>query len=245
MEKIKLEQKEIAHEYTLPNKNIISCGYDSEIRKENKEYFIGLLEEGIDWPVEIQGSGESDYNKKEFKVWYPAGDIFLSSAVTIHELGHLRQGEIDERFADEVLGAPKFKKGSENINYHDCEKDAWQRGLSRVKKYCSENLLSIEEKFQEYKKKGKFKEYNNFEDFFNHIVKIGLKITEFNDRVEDSSKDNKKVKGKLIGKMIKEDNLTNRFFTQQDEWRTGEIVDKGTTEDFIKKVAKKVAKEKY
>lgn len=245
MERIKIEQQEIEKKYELPEGNIIACNEDSEIRKKHKNYFVGLKDEGIEWPVEIQGTGFSDFKKKEFKVWYPEGDIFLSFAITIHELGHLRQGEIDKDFATEGLGSSEQKLKDEEVNHSKSEKDAWQRGLDRAKKYCPEECQKIEEKFQEYKNKGKFKEYENFEEFFNYIIEMGLKITEFNDKVELPNEEDKRKKGRLIGKMIKENKLTNNFFIKQEKWRAGEKIDKDFAESFINKAAEKIAEEQY
>jgi hypothetical protein len=242
--KIVIKNKKIKR-YKLPKNNIISLNKNSEIRKKHKDYFAGLKDEGIEWPVEIQGTGLSDFKKKEFKIWYPEGDVFLSFAITFHELGHLRQGEIDKDFATDGLGASEQKLKDEEVNHNKSENDAWQRGFDRVKKYCPEEFQKIEEKFQGHKNKGKFKEYKNFEEFFNYIVRMGLKITEFNGKVELPEEEDKRKKGRLIGKMIKEDKLTNDFFTKQEGWRTGEKIDKDFAESFIKKAAEKIAKEKY
>ena len=245
MEKIKIEQQEKNKKYKLPIGNMIACGKESEIRKKKKDYFAGLKDEGIEWPVEIQGTGYSDFKKKEFKVWYPEGDIFLSFAITIHELGHLRQGEIDKDFATEGLGSSEQKLKDEEVNHNKSENDAWLRGYERTKKYCLEELTRMEEKFHEYKNNGKFSEYGSFEDFFNYIVKIGLKITEFNDKVELPDEEDETQKGKLIGQMIKEDKIINKFFTNQDVWRVGEKIEKNFAEGFIKKAAEKIAEEEY
>lgn len=243
-EEIKIEQQETEKKHELPEGNIVACGEDSEIRKKKIEYFAGLKEEGVDWPVEIQGGGHSDFKKKEFKVWYPEGDIFLSFAITIHETGHLRQGEIDERFAYEKLGAPNPKPDDDGKNY-PTEKDAWIRGYERAQKYCPEALLEIEKKFQEYKNKGKFEEYENFEEYFSYAVRVGLRITEISDKVELPEENDEIKKGRLIGGMIKKDKLTNKFFTNQEAWRAGEKIDRAFAESFIKKMAVSIAEEKY
>jgi hypothetical protein len=244
MEKLNIENSKIK-KYELPEENVIALDENSEIRRRNKDYYKGLEIEGIKWPVEIQGGGESDFKTKKFKIHYPAGDVFLSSVVTIHELGHLRQGEIDNRFAIKELGACDLKEINEIVNHYECEQDAWQRGRERVKSYCPEDLEILENKFKEYKNNGKFKEYKNFKDFFNYIIKVGLKTTEFNDKVELPDEKDKRKKGRLIGRMIKEDKLTNNFFANQDAWRAGEKINHNFAKNFIKKAAEKIAEETY
>ena len=216
------ERKDAVLRYNLPPDNIIAQDENTEIRKKNKNLFLGLADEDIDWPAELQGSGRSDYDKKEFKIHYPTGDIFLSVAVTIHELGHLRQGEIDPRFASEVLGAPKISPMDELASNQETEEDAWRRGLARAKQYCPEFMQEIEAKFKQHKEAGRLVKFENFEIFFNHVVAIGLKVSE------------------LTGKAEQEMNGV------EDERREGQILGRYLKiENFIKKVTENIALEKY
>lgn len=50
----------------------------------------------LGWPLEFQGTGKTDYANRKFKIYYPLGDVFLSYAAVIHEIGHWRQSEIDQ-----------------------------------------------------------------------------------------------------------------------------------------------------
>lgn len=233
------------NKYKLPDGNIIALDENSEIRIKNKDYYKGLKEEGINWPVEIQGTGQSDFEKKEFKVWYPAGDVFMSFAITIHELGHLRQGEIDDRFTVKELGSPNPKELGETELHNEIEVDAWQRGLERAKKYCGGEWDKMDNKFQEYKKQGKYSNFNNYEEFFKYISEAALTITKFNDEFEDNEELSEIEKGRILGKMIKKDSLVNEFFTKQEKWRTGEKINKDFAEGFIKKAAVGIAEEEY
>ena len=244
MEKLNVENPKI-NKYELPEENIIALDENSEIRKKNRDYYKGLEMEGIKWPVEIQGGGRSWYQKKEFELGYPAGDVFASFAITSHELGHLRQGEADERFTVEELGSPNPRELKESELHNEIEKDAWGRGFERIKKYCPEELKLIENKFQHFKKEGKFGEFDNFESFYKYITKVSLKISKFNDEFEDKEEISNKEKGRILGKMIKNGSLTNEFFTEQEKWRTGEKIERNFAENFIKKAAEKIAKEKY
>lgn len=244
MEKLNIENPK-TKKYELPEENIIALDENSEIRKKNRDYYKGLEMEGIKWPVEIQGGGISNYQEKKFKIAYPAGDTFLSFAVTTHELGHLRQGEIDERFAVENLGSPNPKEIKETELHHEIEEDAWQRGYERVKNYCSKELETLENKFLQYKKQGKFGEFDNLESFYKYITKVSLKISKFNDEFEDKEEISDEEKGKILGKMIKNDPLSNKFFTKQEKWRAGEKIERNFAESFIKKAAEKIADERY
>lgn len=244
MKELKIEQQEKEKKYELPESNIIACGGDSEIRKKNKDYFKGLKEEDIEWPSEIQGGGISDYEKKEFKVWYPKGDVFLSFVVTIHELGHLRQGETDKRFSKKNLGAPNPNEQKAEKFGDEIEEDAWERGWERAKKYCPEELKIIEEKFKQYKQKGQLGEYKDFEDFYKYNLKIASIMWKFNDSIKNQENPSAED-GKILGKLIKGNKLTKEFFTEQEKWRIGEIIDKDFAEGFIKKAAEKIAEEEY
>ncbi|MBI2459862.1 MAG: hypothetical protein HYV53_04970 [Parcubacteria group bacterium] len=243
MEEIKLAEN--IKKYELPESNILELDENSIIRQKNSDYYKGLKEEGIDWPIEIQGGGRSFYNKKEFEIAYPVGDVFLSFAITAHELGHLRQGEINPLFADEELGSPSPKKQAETEFHPDTEQDAWQRGLERIKKHCPEYLKLIDNKFQKYKKNGKFSQFKDFEEFYKYVVSVSLRITSFNDKFEDDNTVPNIEKGRLLGKMIKKDELTNDFFNNQEQWRTGEKADRNILKEFVKKMAIKIAEEAY
>src|SRR6056297_952984 len=79
--------------YKLPEENLVALDENSELRKNKEGAFEELRKRGLEWPVEIQGSGLYDPESGEFSVYYPLGGKFASWAVTIHELGHLRQAE--------------------------------------------------------------------------------------------------------------------------------------------------------
>ncbi len=83
----------------------------------------------LGWPIEIQGTGRIIEGTNDFEIRYPQGNIFLSFGVVLHELGHLRQ----EEFNPEI---DKIDKEKEYGKYMEVkEKDAYKRGLERLKKY--------------------------------------------------------------------------------------------------------------
>ncbi|MFH1522905.1 MAG: hypothetical protein ABIE43_03755 [Patescibacteria group bacterium] len=238
-EKINIERLK-EERYKLPEENIIALNENSVILERNKEHFQSLRREGIEWPVEMQGSGHSDFAKKELKVYYPAGDILLSFVITIHELGHLRQGEYDKRFAIKSLGAKEDLAKESEISNFESDPDAWTRGIKRTKKYCPEILEFLEEKFRSYNNKGIGENFKSFNQFLEFVVKCIEKINILNDKVDFGSKDYTRE----LAKTIKEDSNLKYLFMEQEKWRTGEKVDKKEIEDFIKKMAVHIAEEK-
>jgi hypothetical protein len=232
MDKLHIEK------YILPEDNIIALGEDSEIRKGNAEWRGFLQDEGIDWSIEIQGLGPSDYEKKELKLLYPAGDVFVSLAITAHEMGHWRQGEIDERFCRADLGAPKPNEEKAKDFSYEIEADAWERGLERVKNYID----PWREKFNEYKEKDYFADHESLDDFLNYVGKVILETSRYT-RDLDNKVDQESTK--QYADWIKNDPIMADFFFNQDKWHTGEKIDKEEIEILIKKVASDTAEEKY
>lgn len=234
--------------YSLPEKNLVALDVTSLLRKDKATYFEVLSEEGIEWPVEIQGAGKSDFEKKEFTIYFPIGDVFISFAVTLHELGHLRQGEIDERFAVETLGAPKAKSINEVDTHEATEKDAYERGLDRIKRYAPEVLEEMESKFTVHKQQGKLEDFDDFQDYYDYIVKVFLTMTAFMDELEFGQEDDDAKKrgiAKLLAGRIKSTPLINKFFAEQQTWKCGELLDESRMREVIKKVVRNVAEERY
>src|SRR5680860_206771 len=103
-----------------------------EIKKENiialdelpKKISAKVLSLG--WPLECQGSGRMLEDGKNLQIRYPHGDIFYSWNVIIHELGHLMQES-----ANPNINASE-DEAERNI---EREKDAFVRGMERVKKF--------------------------------------------------------------------------------------------------------------
>lgn len=228
--------------YTLPEGNIISLDEKSEIFQRG--WLKDLREkEGIEWPIEFQGSAHTYPDAKEFKIWYPNGDIFLSASVVIHELGHWRQAEIDEKF-DQVYIGPDMKCELKYPENHQAmEDDAWQRGRQRVSKYAQEFLDYLDERFKQLKQAGKLIKFNSFEEFFGYAGEIGDKISRLHDGIADEVDDSGQAR--LLAEKIREDEQLKEFFADQQIWRAGEKIDKNQIEEAIKKVANGVAEERY
>jgi len=233
------EQKIISNEkYKLPQENIIALGDDSEIRKNNAEWRGFLKDEGVDWTVEIQGLGPSDYQKKELKLLYPEADAFVSLAITAHEMGHWRQGEIDERFCRADLGAPTpDEKKAKQFSY-EIEADAWERGIKRTEKYFG----PWREKFTAYKKNGKFSDFNSLDEFVDYVGGIILETSRYS---RDLGGKTDQASTKQYADWIKDSLVMNDFFFNQERWHTGEKINKLEIEELIKNVAEDTANEIY
>lgn len=198
-----------------------------EVRRKNEKVYAGLKKVGVEFPQEIQGKGSTDYEKREFRIYYPKGDVFASYAVTIHELGHLREYDAGQD--------PEFLAQ---------EGGAWQRGLERVKKYKPEILELLEKKFIDYKREGKLTEFNDFLDYFDYISRAIGRTVEFVAKYKDGDFRSEKT-GELLGKDILGDELTNKFFTQPETWRVGENIDQREIEFFIQDVVAEISDENY
>lgn len=244
--------------YSLAEGDIIEVGENSELLKK----MPGAMQK-LPWPVEIQGGGHSYRENKKFKIWYPEGDIFLSLSTVIHELGHLRQADIDENLDPE-------KDMGEDMREHYLsnlvrEKDAITRGWERAVKHCPDLLSEIQQKFQKSKTEGKFEDFENFEAFYKYVQGIMILINEFykeyglsrdaEDRRKilkensDISKDEleeriKEIAGEYVAGMIKKSKASD-FFVKIDKMRTGEKLNKYFARAFIKKIAVEVAAENY
>lgn len=90
------------------------------------------------WPMELQGKGESNATDGSFEVRYPKGDVLLSFVTTIHELGHLRQDELDPAIVSLPPGSHERLLAE--------ERDAWERGWERVVRACPDVVAALEGK---------------------------------------------------------------------------------------------------
>ena len=117
-----------------------------------------------------------------------------------------------------------------------------------MKKYAPEALKTIEKKFEYHKKEGKLTEFENFRDFYDYLVKVSLKGTEIYDglNLDINNDEHRTVEGgRKFAIGLKSDFLTKKFFTEQDTWKSGELIDKKFIEKVIKDVASNVAEESY
>lgn len=188
------------------------------------------------WPLELQGTGKTDYKNREFKIYYPLGDVFFSFATTIHETGHWRQSEINRNLGrrSEFLSEDEIEDIPTN------EADAYRRGWERTKKYSPELVAELERKFAEYKRAGKLEGFDNFEQLYDWFVNFGLAISRAIDSVEDT--DDKDERDKRMYEALKLAGMEAKF-REFAELRVGEKVNPKQMEAYLMKVAESTANE--
>ncbi|MBU0670592.1 hypothetical protein KKF29_00370, partial [Patescibacteria group bacterium] len=186
------------------------------------------------WPLELQGTGKTDYKNREFSIRYPLGDVFFSFATTIHETGHWRQSEIDKDLSKRSEFLPEDEINDIPAN----EEDAYRRGWERTKKYAPELVTDLETKFAEFKKAGKLKAFDNFEQLYEWFVNFGLAISRAIDSIEDT--DNKAKRENQMFEALKQAGMETKF-KEFAELRVGELVDSEQMERYLMKMADGVA----
>jgi hypothetical protein len=217
--------------YKLPEENLVALDENSELRKNKEEVFEELRKRGLEWPVEIQGSGLYDPESGEFSVYYPLGDKFASWAVTIHELGHLRQAERYGKSKVEELEQP----------YSELERNAWEAGWEKAGEYQPEILEGLQNDFQKAKQEGKLERFSSFYDYFNYIRDLSIRVSKIASELPNDMEEGEY--GRKMAKMIKQDPELEEFFSDHNKWRVDEAVDKKKIESFIKEIAEKIGRE--
>lgn len=202
-----------------------------EIKKENIVPLESLPEnisadiKSLGWPLECQGSGRFLEDGRNFQIRYPHGDVFYSWNVIIHELGHLRQ----EDFNQEIDAASE-----ENEKNLIKEKDAFVRGLERVKKFKPELLENLEQEFTKYKQAGQIPNFNSFLDLYNDFNAGSLKINETLDLEDDQTE---------IYTKLKDINISD-FFSRIENNKVGVKIDTKEAGDIIFEMVNKIIEER-
>ncbi len=215
--------------FSLPEKNITSSD-----RLPVPELLSERLA-SLGWPLELQGTGQTDYLNREFSMHYPRGDVFFSFATIIHEMGHWRQGDIDSKLHSRTA----FLKAEDIHDIVQNEKDAYERGMERVKTYAPDLLDALEKKFQTYKTQGKLKEISSFADLYEWTKMVSLTISEALESVKDSSEiDVDELQYQALKKAGVE-----TLFTRFSELNVGETIDAVEVEKLLNIMAVKIALE--
>lgn len=244
--------------YHLAEEDIVELGEHSEFVER-----IPTALKALPWPMEIQGTGYTDRKARKFKVWYPEGDLFLSLSTTIHELGHLRQADIDPELDPEKdMGQDWVEHYRSNLAR---EKDAIGRGWERASRYCPDQMAAIEAKFQAAKAAGKFKDLESFEMFYRQVQEMMILINEFykdfgltqdplirkklladNTGIDNDKLDSliKEAAGDYVAAMIKRAGKSS-FFTEINRMRTGDKLKKEYARIFIRQAVARIIEEKY
>ena len=141
----------------------------SSIESVDLDRFSGERLKSFPWPVELQGKGEHRSGDSMYVIRYPKGDIFLSFATLIHELGHPRQ---HEHRADLQNG----EQTHENLFAE--EEDAWTRGWDRFAKANPELLEQLRQRFLKHVEGGDIEHVSSFEQLYQWIKDGALKMVE-------------------------------------------------------------------
>lgn len=190
----------------------------------------------LGWPLELQGTGKTDRNTGELKIWYPKGDVFFSFATLIHELGHWRQEEIDEDLNKRKEIFPDSEATDLNAN----EQRAYKRGFLRVKKYVPELLQELETKLQQYRETGKLDRFENFEQLLEWFKNFGLAVADAFVGAPDTE-DEAEYEDYVLNK-LKALGMEEKF-KEFTSLRVGEIIDTDCVEKMLMKIASGVANE--
>lgn len=183
------------------------------------------------WPLELQGKGETNEKDKSLLVRFPKGDIFLSLITTIHELGHLRQKELNPGLKSEVRTHELLLAE---------ERDAWERGWQRMLGGNPDFLKGIEEKFADYKSKGKLESQESFASLYEWIKNNLLKAVEVQSVLFEGLPDTA-AQDTLADALEKID--FRNFLEEYARNRVGEEANETEMREFIKSILVSVVKE--
>ncbi len=181
------------------------------------------------WPLELQGRGLTNEKEKSMLIRFPQGDIFLSFVTTIHELGHLRQEELN----------PALKKEEQTPgNLLEQEQDAWDRGWRRFRQANPDLATSLDARFQNYQQQGKLEDFDSFEDLYQWVRENALRMVEaqrilFDEGGEEVSPADEKRFDQLADELEKAD--IRKFLEHYNANRVGEMVDEQEMRQFIRR----------
>lgn len=190
----------------------------------------------LGWPLELNGKGETNSEKnKIFTFKFPLGDIFLSYATTIHELGHLRQESLDPR----LVNIPPTIEG-----LYAQELDAWDRGWKRFLKANPNLMETLKEKFNSYRDQGKIT-FKSFEDLYDWIKNNILKTIHHQEILFEDLNDTtetRQIKKDIVAREL-EKNGIKQFFAEYKASRVGENVQESEIRQAIKNTIELIKKE--
>lgn len=192
----------------------------------------------LNWPMELQGTGrKKPDNPFEYEIYYPVGDIFLSFATVIHEIGHIRQDELalenepnDEDNLEEQISKQEAK-----------ELDAYERGWKRVMQYRPDIIEGFEERFQVYKQQGLLEEFESFQELYKFMsgsIEINRLMFELSDIDGDSEEG-----GQIIKAKVQQNESIMDFLEALNNSKVGELVDTELIDELLLEIVKKINQE--
>ncbi|MFH1047189.1 MAG: hypothetical protein V1738_02700 [Patescibacteria group bacterium] len=186
----------------------------------------------LDWPLELNGKGISESETGEMTLRYPPGDVLLSYVTTIHELGHLRQHELNPTRLKDL-------KNQTHDNLLAEESDAWERGWRRFAEANPERLNEFE---QLVRNSGntKLKDLGSFAQLYKYIRDNALQLVQM-EKVLFENED-KRRGFELLAKDIEKTGWGN-FLIELKDLRIGQTVESEQIKQDIRNVIEKVIEE--
>lgn len=186
------------------------------------------------WPIELQGKGVSNAADGSFEVRYPKGDALFSFATTIHELGHLRQDELDSAIAALPSGSHERLLAE--------ERDAWRRGWERVARACPDVIAALETKATAARSAGKLGDVTSFRALYGLVRDHVLTIVEAQRVMFEGTGSCTEERWSQLADEFERAGL-REFLERYAAMRIGEPVDPDEMEEMIRRVVTIVASE--
>ncbi|MCX6792845.1 MAG: hypothetical protein NTY12_02370 [Candidatus Falkowbacteria bacterium] len=218
----KLGVSENISDYSLNNTDITSI---SQLKRMPE-----VIEE-LNWPIELQGKGLTDRINKKMFVEFPEGDVLLSYVTTIHELGHLRQNEINPELEAE---SNKYLKLLAE------EKDAWARGWERFSKSNQDIVDILENKFSENFSDGEIK---SFKELYLWVERNALKMVEAQAPLFECGKETtEEERFKMLAESLKKVEIS-KFLEEYKGYRIDEAINIKEAQAAIKNTVEQIISE--
>ncbi|MBI4449852.1 hypothetical protein HY634_02230 [Candidatus Uhrbacteria bacterium] len=188
------------------------------------------------WPAELLGKGETNHADGSLEVHYPKGDGLLSFVTTFHELGHLRQKELNPAIA-------ALSPGSHERLLAE-EQDAWERGWRRIERACPDVIATLEGRVAAHRVAGTLPDIASFRALYEWVRDHVLTIVEAQ-RVlfEEGDRGAFDVQRWEALAVAFERQGLRAFLERYAAMRTGEQVDSVAIEDMIRRVVATVVRE--
>jgi len=186
---------------------------------------------GLDWPLELNGKGVSRAEAGEMTIRYPKGDVLLSYVTAIHEMGHLRQHELNPELHD--------LENQTHENLMAEESDAWGRGWRRFAEANPKRLEEFERIVRD-SDNDRLKNMGSFAQLYEYVRDNSLKLVEMQRVLFETEDENRGFE--LLAEDIDKTGW-NAFLTKIRGLRIGQTVDTEQMDGDIRNVMEKVIEE--
>lgn len=186
------------------------------------------------WPIELQGKGVSNVVNGSFEVRYPKGNALLSFVTTIHELGHLRQDEMNPAIASLPPGSHERLLAE--------ERDAWERGWERIMRACPDVVTVLDMKATVAQSTGKLAVGTSFRALYEWVRDHVFTIVEVQRVLFEGTGSCTEERWSQLADEFERTGL-REFLERYATIRTGESVAAEDVEGMIRRVVVSVANE--